>query len=374
MLISIENAFNFLSPEYLELFRTSIATAFQHQLWLAQFYGGLVEANHSEPLIVVVRDQNGKLLMVLPLVRRRYGFLRVIEAADLGVSDYVAPVVGEKDLERILGDDKARRDIKLALGPHDLVRIGKLPPSALGLAGVLGAPEPRSMGTNAYAVRLTESFVDWRTANMSASYCKELDKKSRQLHRKGASVRFEEVTDPLLVRRGFEALRRYRDIRFGDETTPELLQSDSYYNFYLGLATGGNDFTRTYVYWVDDHPAAVVFALSIAGRVLVILSGFDQAQFKNQSIGALTFEQVARDCVARGDQWLDFTIGDEPYKTTFGARPEPMWILVRSHGLIGWLAWLAMKRIPNARAIVRRLLRRPAPVNAAPLSPSAADG
>jgi hypothetical protein len=42
--------------------------------------------------------------------------------------------------------------------------------------------------------------------------------------------------------------------------------------------------------------------------------------------------------------------------------------------LIGRLAWLAMERIPNAQAIVRRLLRRPAAVNAEPLSPSAADG
>ena len=374
MIVSIENAFNFLSPEYLELFRSSIATAFQHPVWLAQFYAGLVEVNHSEPVIIVVRDESGRLLMVVPLVRRRYGFLRVIEAADLGVSDYVAPAVSEKDLERILGDTRARHDIIKALKPYDLVRIGKLPPSALGLARLLGIAEPKEMGTNAYAVRLAENFEEWRAANMTASYRRELDKKSRQLHRKGTNVRFEVATDPELIHKGLEALRRYRGIRFGGEATPELLQNESYYDFYLGLATSGSDFTRTYVYWVDVHPAAVVFALAIEGRVLVILSGFDHAQFKNQSIGALTFEQVARDCVARGDEWLDFTIGDEPYKTTFGARPEPMWMAVRSHGLVGRLAWLAMERIPNARAIVRRLLRRPAPVNAEPLSPSAADG
>jgi CelD/BcsL family acetyltransferase involved in cellulose biosynthesis len=352
VLVSVENAFNFLSPEYWELFRSSIATAFQHPIWLARFYAGLVESGNAEPLIVVVR-KDGQLLMVLPLIRRRYGFLRVIEAADLGVSDYASPAVGTTDIDRILGDTSVRGAIGKAIKPYDLVRIGKLPKSALAMAAMLGVDEPRAMGTNAYAVPLTASYPAWREANLPRSYRKELDKKSRQLGRRGA-VTFECVTDPAGIEAAFKALRHYRGLRFGDDG--ELLQLDRYYRFYLDLALSRDAVARTYVMHVDQHIAAVVFALSIEGRVLVILSGFDHEQFKNQSIGALMFEQVARDCIERSDVWLDFTIGDEPYKLTFGAKPEPMWIAVRSHGPLGFLAQVLIERIPHLRAILRKWL------------------
>jgi len=52
------------------------------------------------------------------------------------------------------------------------------------------------------------------------------------------------------------------------------------------------------------------------------MGAFDIEGFKSQSVGALMFEQVAKDCIARGDRVLDFTIGDEPYKKHFGAQPS----------------------------------------------------
>ena len=40
--VRIENAFDFLSSEYAELFNRSAATAFQHPIWLDGLYGKLV--------------------------------------------------------------------------------------------------------------------------------------------------------------------------------------------------------------------------------------------------------------------------------------------------------------------------------------------
>ena len=74
-------------------------------------------------------------------------------------------------------------------------------------------------------------------------------------------------------------------------------------------------------------PAAQAVTKSVP---IVFLTGFDHAGFKNQSIGSLMFEQVARDCIERGEAMLDFTIGDEPYKLTFGADPKPMWQVSRA--------------------------------------------
>jgi CelD/BcsL family acetyltransferase involved in cellulose biosynthesis len=88
---------------------------------------------------------------------------------------------------------------------------------------------------------------------------------------------------------------------------------------------------------------------------MVILSGFDHDGFKNQSLGSLLFEQIARDCIERGERFLDFTIGDEPYKLTFGAAPSPMWQVSRAGSPLGYAARLLVERMPMARSLARRL-------------------
>ena len=91
--IAIEQAFDFLSPEYAALFDSSAATAFQHPLWLDSLYARLASHAGATPLVVVVRRRaTGALAMVLPLLRIRRGPIRTIEFADLRVSDYLAPV------------------------------------------------------------------------------------------------------------------------------------------------------------------------------------------------------------------------------------------------------------------------------------------
>jgi hypothetical protein len=85
------------------------------------------------------------------------------------------------------------------------------------------------------------------------------------------------------------------------------------------------------------------------------MGGFDFENFKNQSIGSLMFEQVARDCIERGERFLDFTIGDEPYKMTFGAEPAPMSRITRAGSALGYAADILAESLPTAKSYARRL-------------------
>ena len=55
--IAIEQGFDFLSPDYAELFDNSAATAFQHPLWLDTLYTRLASHVGATPLVVVVRHR-----------------------------------------------------------------------------------------------------------------------------------------------------------------------------------------------------------------------------------------------------------------------------------------------------------------------------
>jgi CelD/BcsL family acetyltransferase involved in cellulose biosynthesis len=311
----------------------------------------------AEPAVVTIRwRHNGRLAMTLPLLRRRVGVLRAIEFADLQVSDYAAPVCDEVTFARVAADRRARDRIRALLKPYDLIRIQKIADQALPFEQLFGVSRRSSMAMSSHAVRLTQPYSQWRADNIKPSYRKELDKKRRQLDRKGA-VRFQCAQEPELIKSTFQAMRAYRRERFGGR---DLLQQALYFDFYLDIALHGKDcgLSRTYTISVDEQPIGGVWGLHHQDSFLVLLGGFDLAAYKNLSIGALTFAEVARDCIERRDALLDFTIGDEPYKRLFGAQPSGMWMISAAGTPLGTVANLVAENVPWAVKVAKEVLNR----------------
>jgi CelD/BcsL family acetyltransferase involved in cellulose biosynthesis len=354
--IVLESAFSFLSVEYAALFRVSCATAFQHPLWLDRLYSRLMPALGAEPLVITARHAaDGRLAMVLPLVRRRRGTMRVIEFADLRVSDYAAPVCNAATFESILHDKRACEAVRKLLKPYDLLRIRKLGETALPLERLMGTSPRSPLGMSAHAVKLYGPYAEWRNDSIESSYRKELDKKHRQLSRKG-ELRFDCSRDPEVIKAAFHAMRDYRESRFRDD----LLQDPVYFEFYLETALRGTEagFSRTYVLSLDGRPIAVVWGLAHGNQFLILMGGFDLAAFKNQSIGALTFGEIARDCIERGDTALDFTIGDESYKSLFGAQPTSMWMISAAGSPLGSIVNVIAARMPGTLKLAKEIVNR----------------
>ena len=337
--VRTENLFDFRSPEYVEVFQRSPATAFQHPLWLSNFYAHLGLHAGVKPLIVVVRHRpSGRPALVLPLIRRPYSVLRAIEFADLGVSDYASPICTKEDFDSILADAVTCEKIQQQLKPFDVLRILKLREMEPPLEDLLGDARRAVMEMSSHAVALYAPYSQWRAENVGASLRKELDKKARQLRQKG-QVEFKCANDPALIDTTLRSIREYRRIRLKGD----VLQQDAYFPFYQAISAD-TVFSRAYCLLVDQKPIAGVFGLSHAGSFVVILSGFDLATYKNYSVGKLLFEEVARDCIERGDQMLDFTIGDEAYKGSFGAQPSGLFIIYAAGSWRGSIAGMVEQR------------------------------
>lgn len=354
--IAIEQAFDFLCPEYAELFDNSAATAFQHPLWLHSLYARLASHAGATPLIVVARHRTTRALaMVLPLLRIRRGPIRTVEFADLRVSDYLAPVCSPGAFSQLLADESACAELRSLLRPFDLLRMTKLPDGRLPIENLLAAPRRVSMDTNAYATVLIAPFEQWRASAMDRSYQKELAKKYRQLQKKGA-LSFSCCNDSASTLDALEVMKKFRGPRFQSQGDGDLLQRPEYFDFYSEVALRGlGSFVRLYAMKMDGEVIAAVLGLCHRDTFHVIMSAFDIAGYKSQSLGALMFEQVARDCIERGDQMLDFTIGDEPYKKLFGGQPSPMWAVTQAGSTAGAVALFALKQAPWLKLAAKRI-------------------
>ncbi len=354
--IVVEQPFDFLSPEYATLFDGSAATAFQHPIWLHCLYTRLAPEAGATALVVVVRYRATRALaMVLPLLRIQRGPIRTVEFADLRVSDYLVPVCSPEVFSRLLDDATACAQIRSLVRPFDLLRMTKLPDGRIPIEKLLAASRRVSMDTNAYATILVAPFEQWRASAMDRSYQKELAKKYRQLQKKG-SLSFSCCGDSASVLEALDVMRKFRGPRFHAQGDGDLLQRPEYYGFYSDVALRGlGSFVRLYAMKMDGEVIAAVLGLCHRGSFLVIMSAFDIAGYKSQSLGALMFEQVARDCIERGDQVLDFTIGDEPYKKLFGGQPSPVWAVTTAGSLAGAVALFALKQAPWLKLAAKRL-------------------
>src|SRR6202790_5140978 len=75
---------------------TNPSTPFQHPQWCEAWYGAFAGAEGVEPLIAIVTDAaSGEQAALLPLIRRRQKGMRIVEFADLDLTDYNAPILGK---------------------------------------------------------------------------------------------------------------------------------------------------------------------------------------------------------------------------------------------------------------------------------------
>jgi CelD/BcsL family acetyltransferase involved in cellulose biosynthesis len=105
-----------------------IFTGFQTRDWLTVLYEEVAGTRRALPRLVVVTDrERDEVVLALPLVIVKEGLLRVASFADLGVSDYGAPMLGREplvDRQMIRG---IWRSVRAAMSDVDLVRLDRMP-------------------------------------------------------------------------------------------------------------------------------------------------------------------------------------------------------------------------------------------------------
>ncbi len=346
MRFAVENGFDIMGAEYAALFARAGATAFQHPIWLNEFYRHLPEPRSAEPLIITLRS-DAALEGLVPLIRRRKAGLQMLETTDLGVSDYSAPVLSSIALEKLDQDPELGNQFRAALGSHDLIRIRPVREEHVRSWKLLLDAEPARLDFAAHAVSLEPPFQDWRSSNIDKSLAGQLSRKRRRWL-KQAQVEVKRLTDAEAIRQAIRHLIDWRSGRF--EGDP--IQQSQVGAFYSSVAASGRDvdFAETWMVSSDGQPSAVLFGLTHEGRFLYLLIGCDYENAGRHSPGMQMYDWIMEDWMARGGQSFDFTIGDEPFKKQFGTAETAMSMFLVPGSIKGRLAATALVRLHAKQA------------------------
>ena len=192
------------------------ALAFQSEPWLSCWYATLGGQADIEALpITIVDAQSGRDLIALPLVIRHSKGLRIIEAADGGMTDYNAPIIGVDAPQDAAGRYILLQTLLSQLPPADILRLTKMP------LEIESRPNPLAFVAGVEACRLSgnilhmpDRYEEWHW-DLERTFRKELER-SLRVFRRSPDAAFRRIKDPVEAANVYSELKRLQAERIRD--------------------------------------------------------------------------------------------------------------------------------------------------------------
>ena len=350
---------------------TGAPTPFQDGMWLDAWYRAFAGVEQVEPLIAIISDAaTGERAALLPLVRRSQKGIRIVEFADLDLTDYNAPLLGPAAPRDAGAAHALWRDLRAALrrmpGGADLIRLRKMPvdlagrPNPLALLDAAG-----SCSLNGNIVTTGEDYDAWRFT-LEKTVRKELERSWRVFTRDSAAG-FRIVTDKAEALRILGVTEAQQGARMLELGLNFILNNDTCAAFYRNLVNGGidNGFTVVSALTVGDEVVATLLGVRVGPRYVMVRISNAGEKWSNCSPGRLIIERTMAALHADGVREVDFSIGNYAYKRRFGVAPIA---LADCSASLSWRGWpyalrdraaRELRGYPRLTALIKRALGKP---------------
>ena len=344
------------------------STPFQDVQWLDAWYRAFAGLDRVDPLIAVITDHaKGECAAWLPLVRRLQNGIRIIEFADLDLTDYNAPLLGPAAPHDGEGAATLWHDLKVALrrvpGGADLIRLRKMPVDLAGRPNPLALLEAATRCLlNGNIVTTGEDYDAWRFT-LERTVRKELERSWRVFTR-DPTAEFRIVTDRSEALRVLAVTDAQQGARMQQLEQNFILNNDACAAFYRYLVDDGIDsgFTVVSALTVGEEVVATLLGIRRGTRYTMVRISNAGEKWSNCSPGRLIIERSMAALHRDGVREVDFSIGNYSYKRRFGVTRVP---LVDITAALGWRglpyalrerAVQALHRHPPIETFLKRVL------------------
>jgi CelD/BcsL family acetyltransferase involved in cellulose biosynthesis len=347
---------------------SQVPTPFQDGRWLGAWYQAFGGCDGVEPLIAIVTEAaTSEQVMLLPLVRRQHSGVRLIEFADLDLTDYNAPLLGPAAPRDAASAQALWRDLVKALqrlpGGADLIRFRKLPHELAGRPNPLALLDGMShSAVNGNVVVIGEDFDAWRYS-LEKTVRKELERSWRVFARHNDAA-FTIVTDQAAAERALAAMALQQDARMRHLGLNFSLNEQAYVSFYRNLIGEnlGNGYIVLSTLTVGEEVVATLLGIRNGANYVMVRISNAGEKWSNCSPGRLIIERTMAELHKDGVRSFDFSTGNYAYKRRFGVMRVPLLNKTRA------LSWRGaphalrdrmvreLRRYPQLTARIRRAL------------------
>ncbi|MBR1250351.1 GNAT family N-acetyltransferase [Bradyrhizobium sp. AUGA SZCCT0169] len=311
-------------------YRRGQTTIFQHEKWLAAWYGAFAGQPDIEPLVATVRDRaTGEVALLLPLIRRKLKRVCVVEFADLELTDYNAPLLGPAAPREPKAAAILWRELRLALrrlpGGADLIRFKKMP------LDLQGGSNPLAMLDGAGPCSLNGNLVT--TGEDFDQYKRSLKRDVRKVLERcwraftaypGATFKIAGENDEAL--RVLAALDAQQSARMQHLGINFILGDGACADFYRNLVRDGvgEGYAVLSALTVGEEVVATLLGVRCGSRYVMLRVSNAGDKWSSCSPGRLVIERTMAALHSDGVREFDFSVGDYDYKRRFGVTPLPL--------------------------------------------------
>jgi CelD/BcsL family acetyltransferase involved in cellulose biosynthesis len=349
----------------------SRSTPFQDPVWLDAWYASFTGSDDVEPLIASISERNtGQPVALVPLITRLHKGIRIIEFADLGLTDYNAPLLSDTAPQDVEAARTMWRDLQAALrhlpeGP-DLLRLSKMPAQLSG--GINPFAQLDDVGPcslNGTILTTGDDFDTYRYS-LARNVRKELERSWRVFTR-DAAARFRIVTDEDEALRILSCMDIQQSKRMQELQLPFFLDNENCASFFRTLVKNGlgSGYAVVTALTVGEEIVAALLGIRRGPRYVMVRISNAGGKWSNCSPGRLIIERSMAAMHMDGVREFDFSIVEYPYKKKFGVEPLPLFAISAALSWRGWRFALQdraayhLRRYPTLAYYVRRALRRP---------------
>ncbi|WP_167767606.1 GNAT family N-acetyltransferase [Bradyrhizobium frederickii] len=337
-------------------------TVFQHGYWLEAWYQAFDDV---APLIAVISDSaTGKDIAMVPMISHVRRGIRIVEFADLGVSDNNAPIVAPD----AAFDAAAANAIVMALvealralpDRFDLLRLRKMP------AQVGGKPNPLvslgrigSCSLNGNLVLMGDTYEAYQASikRMQMPRC-------WRVFNRHQGARFEIATDVARARELLDVMDVQQQARMRKLGSPFVLNDETHARFYREVVRQGLDdgYAVVSALVCDDGVIGTSFGVRQGAAYCLLRISHAGESWSSCSPGLLIIERTMAALHAKGVRRFDLSIGNQDYKRRFGAERVPLTdvsVALSWRGLpFAWRDHAAqgLRRYPAAAALAARAM------------------
>jgi CelD/BcsL family acetyltransferase involved in cellulose biosynthesis len=336
----------------------SPSTPFQDPQWLVAWYQAFAGIDRVEPLIAVISDTaTGEQVALIPLIRRLQKGVRIVEFADLELTDYNAPVLGAAAPRDAKASRALWRDLLAALrrlpDGADLIRLRKMPvelggrPNPLAL---LAGASPCALNGNVVATG--DDFDAWRY-QLERTVRKELERSWRVFTR-GSAAAFKIIAGKNEALRILSTMEIQQGTRIQYLGLNFILNGETSAAFYRNLVGDGvgSGYAVMSALISGEEVVATLLGIRRGSRYVMVRISNAGDKWSNCSPGRLIIERTMAALHSDGVREFDFSVGNYAYKRRFGVTPIALVDVTAS------LSWRGIPYVLRDRA-ARRLRRYP---------------
>lgn len=341
-------------------------TPFQSYDWVSCWYDSVLFYSEAEPLIVTVSENGASPVWILPLCIYEKKGIWIISFADMGYSDYTAPVMArEAPSDEITIRAMINAVIK-ALPPCDLIHFQKL------VERVDGVPNPllllrgkKLFPAGCYGIRLRQPWPEL-SEKITQSRLRAIIRQQKKKIRRRGEVKVEHYDTAETLAPVLDHLLAARDARF--EMTGRPCMPPLWRHFYHMLSTRKNKTIKPgiSVLKVGDEMVAACFGFTRGNSYYALLPTISMGKWERFRPGMLLFDAMLTEFAEKTnyDGYFDFTVGDEVYKKRFGCESRYLyeWMLPCSlSGFLTFFIWrlkVILRRYPKARELLKKIISR----------------